>query len=100
MKDKFETGNYSKDHSSGILTGYNKKVVGMMKDEAGGKTIEDFFWLRAKLYNIKMLGRKEEKKFRGVKKHVLKKNIFHEDNREGLFDGTMKMRKLNVVKRM
>ena len=47
-----------------------------------------------------MLGRKEEKKFRGVKKHVLKKNIFHEDNREGLFDGTMKMRKLNVVKRM
>lgn len=100
MKDKFETGNYSKDHSSCILTGYNKKVVGMMKDEAGGKTIEDFFWLRAKLYNIKMLGRKEEKKFRGVKKHVLKKNIFHEDNREGLFDGTMKMRKLNVVKRM
>ena len=72
----------------------------MMKDEAGGKTIEDFFWLRAKLYNIKMLEREKEKKFRGVKKHVLKKNIFHEDNREGLFDGTMKMRKLNVVKRM
>lgn len=100
MKDRFKTGNYPKDHSCSILTGYNKKVVGMMKDEAGGKTIEDFFWLRAKLYNIKMLEREKEKKFRGVKKHVLKKNIFHEDNREGLFDGTMKMRKLNVVKRM
>lgn len=37
MKDKFETGNYRKDHPSGILTGCNKTVVGIMKDEAGGK---------------------------------------------------------------
>ncbi len=31
----FDTSNYDKDHSSGIPTGKNKKVVGMMKDECG-----------------------------------------------------------------
>ena len=39
MKDKFETSNFPKDHRSGILTGCNKKVVGMMKDETGVKII-------------------------------------------------------------
>lgn len=92
MKDKFETGNYRKDHPSGILTGCNKTVVRIMKDEAGGKIIEDFFWLRAELYSSKMLEGKEEKKCKGVK------NISHEDNREGLFNGTMRMRKLNIVR--
>jgi hypothetical protein len=31
----FDTSNYDKDHPSGIPTGKNKKVVGMMKDEYG-----------------------------------------------------------------
>ena len=55
MKDKFETDNYHEDHPSGILTGCKKKVVGMMNDEAGGKIIEDIFWLRAELYSFKIL---------------------------------------------
>ena len=45
-----------------------------------------------------MLEGKEEKKCKGVKKHLIKKNISHEDNREGLFNGTMRMRKLNIVR--
>ena len=92
MKDKFETGNYPKDHPSGILTRCNKKVAGIMKDETGGKISEDFFWLRAEIYSSKMLEGKEEKKCKGVKKHVIKKNISHEDNE------TMQMRKLYVVR--
>ena len=92
MKDKFETGNYPKDHPSGILTGCNKEVAGIMKDETGGKISEDFFWLRAEIYSSKMLEGKEEKKCKGVKKHVIKKNISHEDNE------TMQMRKLYVVR--
>ena len=37
VKAKFDTSNYPKDHPSGILTGVNKKVIGMFKDEAAGK---------------------------------------------------------------
>ena len=57
----FDTSNFPKDHSSGIQ-GRNKKVPGMMKDEAGGKIIEGFIGLRAKLYSYKMFEGKEEKK--------------------------------------
>ena len=39
VKGNFDTSNFPKDHPSGIQ-GKNKKVPGMMKDEAGGKIIE------------------------------------------------------------
>ena len=38
----------------------NKKVIGMFKDEAGGKQIEEFVALRPKLYSYKIAN--EEKK--------------------------------------
>ena len=47
----FDTSNFPKDHPSGIPVGKNKKVPGLMKDEAGGKIIEEFVGLRAKLYS-------------------------------------------------
>ena len=43
----FDTSNFPKGHSSGIEVGCNKKVVGMFKDEAGGKIIGEFVGLRA-----------------------------------------------------
>ena len=58
---KFDTSNYPKDYKSGIPIGKNKKVIGMMKDEAGGKIIEEFVGLRAKLYSYKMYEGKEKK---------------------------------------
>ena len=64
VEAKFDTCNYPKDHTSGIPTGVNKKVVGMMKDEAGGWIIEEFVGLRAKLYSYKMHNGKEEKSVR------------------------------------
>lgn len=48
--DKFDTSKYDKDHPGGIAVGVNKKVIGMMKDEAGGKQIAEFVGLRSKLY--------------------------------------------------
>ena len=49
----FDTSNYPKDHPSEIPTGMNKKVLGMMKDEAGGQQIIEFVGLRSKLYAFK-----------------------------------------------
>ena len=63
----FDTSNFPKDHVSGIQ-GKNKKIPGMMKDEAGGKIIKGFIGLRAKLYSYKMFEGKEEKKCKEVKK--------------------------------
>ena len=42
-----------KNHPSGIKTGINKKVLGMFKDEAAGKHIDEFVGLRAKSYLYK-----------------------------------------------
>ncbi len=50
----YDTSNYDKNHPSGILTGVNKKVVGMFKDECGGKNIKIFVGLQSKLYNYEI----------------------------------------------
>ena len=68
VKDRFDTSDYPPNHPSGIPTGCNKKVLGMFKDEAGGKIINEFVGLRAKLYSFKMYEGKETKKCKGVKK--------------------------------
>ena len=43
----------------------NKKVIGMFKDEAGGKQITDFVGLRIKLYSYVLDGH-DVKKCKGV----------------------------------
>ena len=94
----FDTSNFPKDHPSEIPVGKNKKVPGMMKDEAGGRIIEEFIGLRAKLYSYKMFEGKEEKKCKGIKKSVVRKDISHEDYKECLFSGASQMRKMNVIR--
>ena len=42
IEARFDTSNSPKDHPSDILTDCNKRVVGMMKDEACEKIIEEF----------------------------------------------------------
>ena len=68
LKDKFDTSNYPPHHPSGIPSGLIKKVLGMFKDEAGGKVIDEFVGLRAKLYSYEMLEGEESKKCKGIKK--------------------------------
>ena len=98
VKSKFDTSNYPKDHPSGILTGVNKKVIGMFKDEASGKQIAEFVGLRAKLYSYRVEESYEEKKCKGVKKAVIKKTITFNDYKNCLFDNKPAMRKMNVIR--
>ena len=97
VKHRFDTSNYPPDHPSGIPSGFNKKVLGMFKDEVGGKVIDEFVGLRAKLYSYKMLEGEESKKCKGVKKSVIKKSIAHEDYKKCLFTGKEQLRKMNVI---
>ena len=74
----FDTSDYPKDHHWGIKTGVNKKIIGMFKDEAAEKQIEEFVGLRTKMYSYTMFEGKETKKCKGVKKNVVEKPITHE----------------------
>ena len=65
IEKRFDTSDYTTNHQSGIKTGLNSKVLGMFKDEAGGKQIIEFVGLRAKLYSYKMLDGSEDKKCKG-----------------------------------
>ena len=94
----FDTSNFPKGHSSGIEVGCNKKVVGMFKDEAGGKIISEFVGLRPKLYAYKMHDGKEEKRCKGVKKAVVKRSINFEDYKTCLFTGKPQTRTMNVIR--
>ena len=97
VEEKFDTSNYAKNHPSGIKTGCNKKVIGMMKDECGGKQISEFFGLRAKMYSYR-LNETEEKKAKGVKKNVIKKDISFDDYYKCLIERVNPIyRKMNLI---
>ena len=98
VKDRFDTSDYPENHPSGIPTGINKKVLGMMKDEAGGKTIKEFVGLRAKLYSFVMDDGVENKKCKGVKKQVVESSISHEDYKTCLLTGKEQLRKQNILR--
>ena len=93
----FDTSNFSKEHPSNIQTGVNKKVIGMFKDEVGGKIITEFVGLRAKNYSFVCEG-KEYKKCKGIKKGVTEKDIHHEDYVNCLFHNVQLRRKMNVFR--
>ena len=95
VKHRFDTSDYPPNHPSGIPSGFNKKVLGMFKDEAGCKVIDEFVGLRAELYSYKMF---EGKKCKGVKKSVVKRSIAHEDYKECLFTGKEQLRRMNVIR--
>ena len=96
VKDRFDTSDYPENHSSGIPTGINKKVLGMFKDEAEGKNIKEFVGLRAKLYSFIMEDGKENKRCKGVKKQVVESSITHEDYKTCLRTGKEQLRKQNI----
>ena len=98
IRNKFDTSDYPQGHESGILTGVNKKVIGMFKDEVAGRQITHFVGLRPKLYSFKVEESSTAKKCKGVKKAVVKKQIEFEDYVDCLFTGEKQMRKMNIIK--
>ena len=99
VNNRFDTSDFPIDHPSGIPTGKNKKVIGMMKDETGGKIIHEFIGLRPKLYSYKMFeDSTEHKRSKGVRKNVVQNHITHTDYKDCLFSGREQMRTMNIIK--
>ena len=98
VKDRFDTSDYPENHPSGIPTGINKKVLGMMKDEAAGKIIKEFVGLRSKLYSFVMDDGGETKKCKGIKRQVVESSIRHEHYKTCLTTGKELLRKQNILR--
>ena len=84
VEDRFDTSNYEVYRL--LLTGKNKKVIGLMKDELGGKIITEFAALRPKTYSYLTDDCKEDKNAKGTKKCVLKKMIKFNDYKNCLLN--------------
>ena len=92
VEARFNTNGYSKTDFRPLPIGLNKKVIGLMKDELGGKIMTDFMALRPKLYSYKKLDGSEDKKCKGIKKCVVKKTLTFEDYKTCLFSDSTEYR--------
>ena len=79
------TSGYSKTDFRQLPIGLNEKVIGLMKDELGGKIMTEFAALRPKLFSHKKVDGVEDKKCKGIKKCVVKKTLTFEDYKTCLF---------------
>ena len=77
VEKRFDTSNYEVNRP--LPTGKNKKVIGLTKDELGGKIITEFVTLRPKTYSYLTDDGKEDKKAKGTKKCVIKRMIKFND---------------------
>ena len=84
VEKRFDISNYECDS---LPTGKNKKVIGLMKDELGGRVMTEFVALRPKTYSYLTDDCKEDKKAKGTKKCVIKRMIKFDDCKNCLLKG-------------
>ena len=73
------TSNYDENDKTPPPIGKNKNVIGIFKDELGGKMMIEFVRLRAKTYAYLMDDNTEKKKAKGTKKCVIKRRLMFEN---------------------
>ena len=88
----FDTSNFNKNDNRPLGTGKNKKVLGKFKDELGGKIIAEFCALRAKAYAYKLVDDTENKKAKGTKKCIVKREIIFQNYVNSLFKNEVLLR--------
>ena len=84
VENRYDTSNYEVNRP--LPTGKNKKIIGLMKDELGGKIITKFVTLRPKTYSLVTDDGKEDKKAKGTKKCIIKKMIKFNDYKKCLLN--------------
>ena len=92
VEARFDTSGYSKTNFRPLPIRLNKKVIGLMNDELGGKIMTEFVALRPKLYSYRKLDGLEDKKCKGIKKCVIKKTLTFEDYNTCLFNDSTEYR--------
>ena len=83
------------DHS---LKEKNKKVIGLMKNELGGKITTKFVTLRAKTYSYLIVDDSEDKKAKDTKKCVIKRKLKFK-NCKNCLEATQLQNKINRLEK-
>ena len=89
VKKRLDTSEYSKNDNRLLPIGENEKVIGLMRDDLGGKIMTEFVVaLRAKMYAYRKIDKEVEKKrCKGTKKCVVSEGLTFDDYKTCLFDG-------------
>ena len=92
----FDTNEFAEDHPA-VLEGLpivkkNKKKIGLMKDECGGKILTEWVGLRPKLYSF-LTEEGEKQKAKGLTKAMKNKSLRHENFLKCLRTGESQARK-------
>ena len=77
---------YDKNDKRPLKIGINKKVIGMFKDELGGKIRKEFCAPRAKTYSYLKDDDSEEKKAKGTNKCIIKCRVKFKDYYDSVFE--------------
>ena len=92
----FDFSNY--DKGSEFYSNENNKVIGNVKDEAGGLPIVEFIGLRSKMYSYVKDDGRFGKTAKGIKKNVIKKEITHKDYKQTLFNNNQMRHKMKCIR--
>ncbi|EZA49298.1 hypothetical protein X777_12383 [Ooceraea biroi] len=94
---RFDTSDYEVNNAYGMPLA-TKKVPGLMKDENNGAIMTEFVGLRAKMYAVRVAGRKDTKQAKGVKSNVVSKAITFKDYTRCLKDHTEVTRRQSCIR--
>ena len=84
FEKRFGTSNYEVNRT--LPTGKNKKVIGLMKDQLGGKIMTEFVALRPKTYSYLTDDCEKDKNAKGTKKCVIKRILKFSDYKDCLLN--------------
>ncbi|XP_011647887.1 uncharacterized protein LOC105434028 [Pogonomyrmex barbatus] len=96
---RFDTSDYSDDNAYDIPCA-NKKVLNLMKDENNGAIMTEFIGLRAKIYALRVLGKSDTKRIKGVRRKTVAKTITFEDFARCLNESLQQSRRQACIRSM
>ena len=101
VETRFGTSNYELECNSierPLPKGKNKKLIGLMQDELGGKIIIKFVGLRAKTYSYLIDDSNEDKKAKCTKKCIIKRKLKF-GNYKNCLEATQLENKINYLEK-